>query len=126
MDRENVFKWVLETYGTEPDYPWKDSNAVLRHRKNNKWYGVVLQVAESKLGMPGDKIVDVLNIKCDPVLIGSLRQRNGFFPAYHMNKDSWISILLDGSVSAEEIGDLIELSYKLTQGKRKSHTVVKS
>lgn len=115
MNRQKIFEWVREIYGTEPDYPWNDQNAVLRHKDNNKWYGVVLKVAESKLGLNGDKIVDVLNIKCDPILIGSLRLKDGYFPAYHMNKDSWISILLDGSVSAEEIKNLIELSYKLTQ-----------
>lgn len=115
MNRQEIFEWIGETYGTEPDYPWNDRNAVLRHKGSRKWYGVVLEVAESKLGLNGDKIVDILNVKCDPILIGSLRLKDGYFPAYHMNKDSWISILLDGSVSAEEIQNLIELSYKLTQ-----------
>ena len=119
MNREEVFEWVKITYGTEPDYPWHDRNAVLRHKDNNKWYGVVLEVAESKLGLTGNKIADVLNVKCDPVLIGSLRQKKGYFPAYHMNKDSWISILLDGFASIEEIKNLIELSYRLTE-KRKN------
>lgn len=115
MNRQEIFEWVKETYGTEPDYPWNDWNAVLRHKDSNKWYGVVLEVAESKLGLTGDKIVDVLNVKCDPILIGSLRQQKGYFPAYHMNKESWISILLDGSVPAEEIKNLIELSYNMTK-----------
>lgn len=115
MNRQEIFEWVKETYGTEPDYPWKDWNAVLRHKDNNKWYGVVLEVAESKLGLTGDRIVDVLNVKCDPILIGSLRQQKGYIHAYHMNKDSWISILLDGSVPSEEIKNLIELSYNLTK-----------
>ena len=100
MNRQEIFEWVKATYGTESDYPWNDWNAVLRHKDNNKWYGVVLEVAESKLGLTGDRIVDVLNVKCDPILIGSLRQQAGYFPAYHMNKESWISILLDGSVRA--------------------------
>lgn len=119
MDRKEVFAWVLETYGTEPDYPWNDWNAVLRHKENGKWYGVVLKVEESKLGMAGNNNVDVLNVKSDPNLIGSLRQRKGFFPAYHMNKGSWISILLDESVPAEEIKNLIELSYTLTRKRLK-------
>jgi len=117
MNRQEIFEWVKETYGTEPDYPWSDCNAVLRHKDNKKWYGVVLKVEESKLGLTGDKMADVLNVKCDPILIGSLRQQKGYFPAYHMNKESWISILLDGSVPLDEIKNLIDLSYGLTKKK---------
>ena len=28
----------IQQYGTEPEYPWHDWNAVLRHNDNNKWY----------------------------------------------------------------------------------------
>lgn len=114
MNRQEVFEWVKETFGTEPDYPWKDWNCVFRHKHNNKWYAVILEVNENKLGLSGDSIIDVLNVKCDPMLIGSLRQKKGFFPAYHMNKDKWISIALNGTVPSEAIKNLIELSYDLT------------
>ena len=59
---------------------------MLRHNDNNKWYGVVLEVSTDKLGLPEADIVDVLNVKSDPLLIGSLRGQDGYFPAYHMNK----------------------------------------
>lgn len=119
MNRQEVFEWAKETFGTEPDYPWNDWNCVLRHKHNNKWYAVILEVNENKLGLSGDKIIDVLNVKCDPMLIGSLRLKKGFFPAYHMNKDKWISIVLDGTVPSEEIKQLIELSYELTDDRKK-------
>lgn len=121
MNKEELFAWVLETYGTEPDYPWMDDNAILRHRVSGKWYGVVMEIPENKLGLPGDRRIQVLNVKCDPLLIGALRQQPGFYPAYHMNKDSWISITLDGAVPAEEIQELVELSYQLTgkKGRKK-------
>lgn len=115
MVRKELFAWAMERYGTAPDYPWNDWNCVLRHSHNKKWYALVVEVDEKKLGLSGDRIVDVLNVKCDPMLIGSLRQKQGFFPAYHMNKEKWISIILDGSVPAEEIQRLIELSYELTK-----------
>ena len=104
MERKELFEWAKEIYGAEPDYPWNDWNCVLRHKNNKKW-----------LGLQEDKTVDVLNIKCDPMMIGSLRMKEGFFPAYHMNKENWISILLDGTVSADEIKPLLELSYQLTR-----------
>ena len=53
----------------------------------------------------------VLNVKCDPILIGSLRREPGFLPAYHMSKDSWISILLDGTVPDDRIMPLLSMSY---------------
>ncbi len=48
-------------------------------------------------------------------MIGSLRLSKGFLPAYHMNKEHWITILLDGSVEREKIKQLIDLSYELTE-----------
>ena len=86
MTREEIFQWVQDEYGTEPEYLWKDSNVVLRREDNGKWYGVILSVPENKLGLVGDNIVEVINLKSDPMLIGSLRELKGYFPAYHMNK----------------------------------------
>jgi len=120
MERREVFNWVLQEYGTEPDYPWHDWNAVLRHRDNNKWYGVILEVGRDKLGLSGIGVIDVLNVKCEPMMIGSLRMQKGFLPAYHMNKDKWISILLDGNVPGEEVKNLIAISYELTKDKKKT------
>lgn len=40
--------------------------------------------------------------------------KNGILPAYHMNKEHWITILLDGTVSKEKICELIDISYELT------------
>jgi predicted DNA-binding protein (MmcQ/YjbR family) len=118
MERREIFEYVKEQYGTEPDYPWTDWNAVLRHKENNKWYGLVMEIKQNKLGLDSDAFVDVLNVKCDPVLICSLRMLPGFHPAYHMNKHKWISIRLDGSVPAKEIKSLIAMSYDMTAPKK--------
>ncbi|MBH9988732.1 MmcQ/YjbR family DNA-binding protein [Bartonella sp. W8098] len=62
-----------------------------------------------------DRIIYIPTVrKCPSVMIGNLRQSVGYLPAYHMNKDSWISIVLDGTVSMKEICDLIDQSYFLT------------
>lgn len=121
MDRKSIFAWVKQSYGTDPEYLWQDTpwNAVLRNHESNKWYAIVMKVEESKLGISGNQMIDILDIKCDPNLIGALRQRPGFFPGYHMNKNSWITILLDGTVPEEEIKNLLDLSYQLTQPKKK-------
>ena len=67
--------------------------------------------------MPGTELIDVVNLKCDPILTGSLRSDKGIFPAYHMNKSNWISVALDGSVSADKIKMLLDMSYELTSPK---------
>jgi len=119
MTRQDVFDYAKKEYGTEPDYPWLDDNAVLRHADNNKWYALVMAVGRDKLGLSGDGTVDVLNVKCDPALAGSLRMQEGFHPAYHMNKDKWLTARLDGSAPADELKSLIDLSYDLTAAKKK-------
>lgn len=117
MTRQELFDHCRQRYGTEPDYPWHDWNAVLRHADNNKWYGVVLEVPSEKLGLTGG-VVDVLNVKCDPLLIGSLREQDGYFAAYHMNKEKWLSVLLGKPELDDAIKDLLALSYELTAPKK--------
>lgn len=123
MNRQDVFEWVCAAYGTLPDYPWNDNNAVLRHSDSKKWYAVVLEVSKDKLGLTENGKTDIINLKCEPMLMWTLRQQNGYFPAYHMNKESWISVALDGSVCDDDIKRLIKLSYKLTIKKKKSPAV---
>ena len=92
---------------------------MLRRKDNDKWYGVVLEVSGEKLGFTGDDIVDVLNVKSDPMLIGSLRGQDGYFPAYHMNKEKWISVLLGKAELDDSIKDLLALGYALTAPKKR-------
>ena len=122
MDRKEVLDWCRQQYGTEPDYPWKDRNAVLRHTDSQKWYGVILEVNRSKLGLDGIGTVEILNVKCDPLLIGTLRMRPGFYPAYHMNKYHWNSIILDGTVPDDDIKNMIDDSFDLTKPKAMKKT----
>lgn len=118
MKREELFSWVRKTYHIEPDHPWADTNAVLRHPENNKWFALVMEIGKDKLGLPGIGTVDVVNVKCEPAMIGFLRTQQGFHPAYHMNKDQWLTIRLDGSVAETEIQNLIDLSFQLTAPKK--------
>ena len=117
MTRQEIFDWCKKKYGTDRDYPWNDWTAVLRHPENKKWYAIVMEVDSEKIGLPAQGIVDIMNVKCDPVMIGSLRSKPGYFPAYHMNKENWISIQLDGPEPDTEVKGLIDISYELTQGK---------
>lgn len=121
LQRERLFQHIGNFYGAEPEYLWAKypSYAVFRHPASRKWYAAILDIPKSKLGMPEDTYVDILDIKCDPVLVGSLLAEDGFFPAYHMNKKSWITILLDETVPDEKIFSLLEMSYDSVAPKRK-------
>lgn len=121
MTRESVEKYILETYGCSPDYPWYDKPnfAVFRHHNNSKWFGVIMDLSKRKLGVDSDEIIDVMNLKCDTILIGSLINEKGFYLAYHMNKTYWITVALDGSVDDGRIKWLIDMSYDLTKKKVK-------
>lgn len=65
-------------------------------------------------------IIDVLNVKSDPLLIGSLRGQDGYFPAYHMNKEKWLSIQLGKPELDDAIKDLLSLSHELTAPKKRN------
>ncbi len=116
MNREEIFEYVKNEYNTIPEYLWHKYPlyAVLKHN-NNKWYGIIMNISKEKLGLEGKEEIDIIDIKCSAELIGSLRLSKGFLPAYHMNKEHWITILLDGSVEKEKIKQLIDLSYELTE-----------
>ena len=119
MNRKELETYIFDHYATLPEYPWADTPraAVFRHAGNRKWFALVMEVPRDKLGLPGIEPLDIVNFKCDPILIASLRGEAGIFPAYHMNKSSWITAALDGSVPAETIELLLDVSYELTKPK---------
>ena len=116
MNRDDLEQFINENYNAESDYPWlKYPNyEVFRHSNNRKWFALIMDIPKNKLGLPGTDIIDVVNFKCDPLLIGSLLKEAGFFPAYHMNKESWITVALDKSVNDDTIRMLLDMSYDAT------------
>ena len=119
--RTKVLAYAQKQYDTLPDKPWAKypDNEVLRHCDTRKWYGLIFPVEREKLGVTGAGVVDILNVKCDPVMSVSVRGQKGILPAYHMNHTEWLSILLDGSVPLKTIYNLLDISYTLTMSKKK-------
>lgn len=55
-----------------------------------------------------------MNLKCDPERALELRDDyEAIIPGYHMNKKHWNTLVLDGSLSGELVGGLIDHSYDL-------------
>lgn len=116
MNKTELQKYIAEAYSTVPDFPWESTPdaAVYRHENNRKWFALVMTIPKARLGIRSDGMIDIVNLKCDPLLVGSLRSEPGIFPAYHMNKDKWLSVALDGSADDEQIKMLLDMSFELT------------
>jgi len=115
--RNDVIEYIRKSYECDIEYPWMryPEYGVFRHKDNQKWYALMMDVPRSKLGLSGNDVVDVLNLKLADFLTRDfLIQRDGFFPGYHISRGNWITVLLDGTVELEEICHLIDVSYKVT------------
>ena len=117
MTREELFRYALDTWGAEPEYLWAElpGYAVLRHSPGGRWFALTAPMPRRSLGLPGEGLIDVVDLKLDPALVYILREQPGYRPAYHMNKTHWLTVLLDGSVPPERVKDLLTQSFELTK-----------
>ena len=120
MTKKEFLDYCLDTYGTSPDYPFEEDfvTAVLRHADNNKWYALVMRLSRRRLGFDSDEIIDVVNLKLPTEMFGSFGAEDGVYPAYHMNKLHWISVLLSDA-SEDAVRFLVNASFEATKDKRK-------
>ena len=111
-----IIRYVKEKYNDELEYLWKKfpNNAVWRNKVNQRWYGALLVLAENKLGIESDKIIDILDLRFQKEMIKEFIDNEKVFAGYHMNKDNWITIKLDNGVDIKDIYRLIDNSYELS------------
>ena len=124
--KDKVFDYIKKKYKVSPDYPWKKypENAVFRHGDNNKWFALAREVSGDKLGANTADYIPVINLKVDDMLFRDmLIQQHGIIPAYHMNKQQWITVFLDGSVKKEQVYELIDMSFMATASAEKKQKV---
>ncbi len=116
MTRQQLFEYCLEAFDTTPDYPFDDlmDTAVFRHNFNRKWYALLMKIPKSRLGLNSAEMADVLNLKLPPEMIDSFGASDGVYPAYHMNKAHWVSVLLE-MASDDLVRFLIGVSHSLTK-----------
>lgn len=115
--RQKLIAYAKRTYAVTPDRPFSTAPAyeVLRHPDSGRWFALFMDVPYARLGLPGEGRADIVNLKCDPILAGSVRDGVGILPGYHMKRDSWISVLLDGAVAVRDILPLLDMSFQLTR-----------
>ena len=120
MTKQQFLSYCLSTYGTSPDYPFEEDfvTAVLRHANNRKWYAIVMRVSRRKFGFDSDEIIDVVNLKLPTEMFGSFGADDGVYPAYHMNKLHWISVLLPDAPE-DIVQFLVNVSFEATKAPKK-------
>jgi predicted DNA-binding protein (MmcQ/YjbR family) len=74
-----------------------------------------MRLPYSRLGMERPGSVDIVDVKCGPLLMDAYRRQPGILPGYHMNKDNWVTILLDGTAEDGLIRELMDISYDMTK-----------
>ena len=120
MTKQEFLEYCLGAYGTAPDYPFDGDfeTAVLRHSDNRKWYALVMEIPRSKLGQDSGEVIGVVNLKLPIEMFGSFGESDGVYPAYHMNKLHWISVLLPDAPD-DVVHFLLNASFEATRDKRK-------
>lgn len=122
VEMKELIKHIEKKYKAKPEYLWKSypEYAVFRHSDNNKWFALVATVDRKKLGLAGEGDIDLINLKVDDLIYRDMLIReDGIMPAYHMNKQHWITVLLDGRVPKDHVLDLLDMSFMATASKQK-------
>ena len=120
MTKQEFLEYCLDTYDTSPDYPFDEDfeTAVFRHADNRKWYAFVMRVSRRKFELDSDEVLDVVNFELPPEMFGSFVADDGVYPAYHMNKLHWISVLLPDAPD-DIVQFLVNVSFEATKSLKK-------
>ena len=120
MNRNNFINYLRQEYICDIDYPWEKypDYVVIRRRDNQKWFAGIFAIKGYQVGHDTNEPMDVVNLKCEPDLIPTLIRESGIYPAYHMNKQHWISVDIERYEDIEKLKMLVDMSYRLV-GKSK-------
>lgn len=126
-DLKNDYVSFLEKkFAAKPEYPWDDSPDYGVFRcPNNKWFALIMKITYKQLwkGVKAGELtyaeekVWVVNIKADQNKIPSLIDNKSIFPAYHMNKKHWITVVLTAVTEFSKLCQLTGESYELVMKK---------
>ena len=113
MNIEELREYCLLKKGVTESFPFDETTLVF------KVSGKMFLLTDLEDGFS-------INVKCDPELAVELRERYPVvIPGYHMNKTSWNTIFIDGSIADNQLYEWIDHSYdevvkKMTKKQRDS------
>ena len=118
MTHEELEKYLLGMPNARLDYPFGEGVAVYRVKGKGQKTKNVESESGKMFALIAEKSDPLrLSLKCDPELSKVLQARyESVMPGYHLNKKHWITIVLSGQLSWEEVQDLIRHSYQLVAG----------
>jgi len=101
MNIEELQNYCMSKKGVTESFPF--DNVTLVFKVMNKMFA--LTNLDSDL---------TINLKCEPDKAIELREEfSAVLPGYHMNKNHWNTVIIDGSVSTNLIKQWIDDSYNL-------------
>ena len=117
-----IMEKIFQKYKVEPDFPWAKGKykkykdyGVFRHKDTKKWFALIMDVNwHSLLKNKNFATVDIINLKVEFV---EYFKNKGIYPAYHMDKENWVSITLDETLEDDVITNIIDLSFNVTNEK---------
>ena len=136
FDLREKYAHFLETeFNCKPDFPWaaskdsSESKSSLKSERfsdyavyrcpNQKWFALVMNITYKNLGFENDEKVFVVNLKAPSDKMAKIIDNKSVFPAYHMNKKHWITVLLTDVTDFENLCELTKQSFELVSGKFK-------
>lgn len=105
-------EFIAKEFGVASENPWNDEATVYRCA-NKKWFALLMEVPFAKFGYASLEKVWCVNVKADSEKIKNLIDNKTVFPAYHMNKKHWVTVLLTGVTDFEKLCSLTKRSFEL-------------
>ena len=108
--RSQVIDEIAKKYGVQPEYPWAEypNFCTFKNPSSKKWFALVMDIGADKLGLKDKTLVSVINLKLPAEEILSLINNKFIFPAYHMNKKYWVTVLLNKATTKQKLFNLID------------------
>ena len=96
-------------WNEKPEFLWKQfpDYAVLRRKDTDKWYALIARLTADKVGGKKKETVEIVNLRRTDGMDGPR-----FLPAYHMNKKTWATVVLDGTVETTKLVKFLSESRK--------------
>ena len=111
-----INEFIYETYDVMPEFLWPNipSYAAFRKKQGGKWFAVIGSVPRCKVdpASRSAKDVEVINVRVDKEQINALLALDGIYPAFHMNKKCWVSIIFDDTLADTDIQRMVGDSYE--------------
>ncbi|MCQ2575436.1 MAG: MmcQ/YjbR family DNA-binding protein [Treponema sp.] len=116
--KQKYVDYLESEFGVKGEFPWDGDNSSVYRCPNGKWFGLLMQIPFKKLGFESEELVWCVNLKADEKKIPELVDRKSIFPAWHMNKKYWITIILTSVTSFEQLKELTGRSFELVMKKK--------